>query len=219
MKNFILIIALIFCFKASVVDYHPIPSGSMIPTLEVGDIVLVNRLRYGIRIPLTNKYLIRWAEPSVSDVVVFEDPLDTGINSWIKRVIATEGQTVSFENESLFVDGQDVPCIDQASKEYYYDCTEMLGGTHVVRWFSLITDGDTMPAYVVPANHVFLAGDNRNNSMDSRFVGAVPVDSVYGRMFYSVSDVSGYINWFMYLLILWIAFDFFRAYRKKKKNA
>jgi signal peptidase I len=162
------------------VQAFKIPSGSMLPTLQIGDHILVNKFLYGARIeiPLTQRSLGRLPairKPRQGDIIVFIYPKNTE-QDFIKRVVAVEGQTVEVRNRQLLIDGQpwDDPHAD----------TTAAGGR----------DGDNFPGsgegrpwvgsartYTVPPEHVFVMGDNRNNSYDSRFWGPVPVSAIKGQ--------------------------------------
>ncbi|MBA4370312.1 MAG: signal peptidase I [Coriobacteriaceae bacterium] len=136
--------------KTYVVQPFVIPSGSMVPTLEISDRVLVS------------KFLYRFREPSPGDIVVFLEP-GGGTRDYIKRVVAVEGQTVDIDSGALLVDGE-------AVSEPYAQGQKT-------------DDGDVRMPYEVPEGQVFLMGDNRANSRDSRWFGAQPVTSVLGRAF------------------------------------
>ena len=155
------------------VQAFKIPSGSMLPTLQIGDHILVNKFLYGARIeiPLTQRSLGRLPalrKPKPGDIIVFIYPKNTE-QDFIKRVVAVEGQTVEVRNRHLFINGQpwDDPHANVTNP-----------GTR---------EGDNFPAegiprpYTVPADHVFVMGDNRNNSYDSRFWGPVPLSAIKGQ--------------------------------------
>jgi signal peptidase I len=180
--------------RAFVVEAFEISSGSMIPTLEVGDRALVGKYAYGARIPFSERSLVRWAEPKRGEVVVFSDPRQ-GIDL-IKRVVAVGGDTVELRGDVLLVNGQPVPRrrVDGAcrfedrsapgqpwTQERCEAWLETLGG-HTYR--TVYSPGHApayMPKVTVPAGHIFLLGDHRDNSGDSRYFGAVPSSRVRGR--------------------------------------
>lgn len=136
--------------KTYVMQPFVIPSGSMVPTLEVSDRVLVN------------KFVYRFSEPRQGDIVVFLEP-GGGARDYIKRVIAVGGQTVDLDQGAVLIDGEPLP-------EPYVHGQES-------------DDGDVRMPYQVPEGQVFLMGDNRVNSRDSRWFGAQPVSAVLGRAF------------------------------------
>ncbi len=155
-KTLLILIFIAVFLRASVVEAFKIPSGSMIPTLKIGDHILVTKLSYGLRLPFMTGYLYRWNEPKRGDIVVFtrpDDPLtgedESDINV-IKRVIGLPGEKVEVRGSRLYIN-------DKQLDEPYARWEE--GG---------IPEGSFGPE-VVPEDHVFLLGDNRDHSKDSRF--------------------------------------------------
>ena len=149
------------------VQAFKIPSGSMLPTLQIGDHILVNKFIYGARIeiPLTQRALGRLPgirKPAPGDIIVFIYPKNTE-QDFIKRVVAVEGQTVEVRSKQLLINGQ--PWDDP-----HANLTNT--GTR---------EGDNFGPFTVPAEHVFVMGDNRNNSYDSRFWGPVPITAIKGQ--------------------------------------
>lgn len=162
----ILIAVVIALFiRTFVVQAFKIPSGSMLETLQIGDQILVNKFIYGVKIPFTHgKELIPVKEPEKGDIVVFEYPEDPS-KDFIKRVVAVGGDTVSIVDKQLFVNGK--PVADEPYAKYS----------------TLPTHGDNMKQIVVPENKLFVMGDNRDNSHDSRFWGFVDLSAVKGEAF------------------------------------
>ncbi len=159
----ILIAVLLALFiRTFVVQAFKIPSGSMKPTLLVGDHILVNKFIYGIKIPFTDKTLIELSQPKRGDVIVFKYPLDTK-KDYIKRVIGLPGDRVELVNKQLLIGGRPVED-PHASYSIYGN----------LRHFGPVT---------VPADHVFVMGDNRDESSDSRVWGFVPLPNLKGKAF------------------------------------
>ncbi len=161
-----LILALII--RAFVVQAFKIPSGSMIPTLLIGDHILVNKFIYGLRIPFTDKKILVFKNPDRGDPVVFKFPKDPK-RDFIKRVIAKEGDTIKIENKVVFVNGEPV-------KEPYVQHTDK--GSDI--------SGNRRDNYgprIVPKGKLFVMGDNREQSYDSRFWGFVDLKLVKGEAF------------------------------------
>ncbi len=150
-----------------------IPSGSMLDTLQIGDFLFVNKMVYGARVPFTDTArLPGLRHPKTGDIIVFQYPLDRKVD-FIKRVIASEGQTVEIRNKVVLVDGQALvepytKHVDPAIFPYTNP-----DGTHNVR--------DNAPPFTVPAGNLFCMGDNRENSSDGRFWGFVPYENVKGK--------------------------------------
>jgi len=161
-----LILALII--KCSVVEAYKIPSGSMEDTLLIGDFLLANKFIYGAKIPLLPIHLPALKEPKPGDIVIFKYPRDPKVN-YIKRCVAVEGQTVEIRNKVLYVDGKRFP--DPPLSKYTDRGTRSPGGDR----------RDNFGPYKVPKGHLFMMGDNRDNSADSRYWGSLPRKLVLGK--------------------------------------
>jgi signal peptidase I len=160
-----LLLALVI--RTFVIQAFKIPSGSMLPTLEVGDHILVNKFIYGgrLEVPLTQMsfgQLPALRKPRAGDVVVFIWPKDRA-KDFIKRVIATEGQTIEMRNREVLIDGRP------------------LNDPHAVHDEPRAGPADSYGPYTVPAGHVFVMGDNRDHSFDSRYWGPVPLADIKGQ--------------------------------------
>ena len=155
-------VVLALFIRTFVVQAFKIPSGSMKPTLLVGDHILVNKFIYGIKIPFTDKTIIELGKPKRGDVVVFKYPLDTK-KDYIKRVIGLPGDKVELVNKQLFINGR-VMDDPHASYSFYGN----------LRNFGPVA---------VPAHHLFVMGDNRDESSDSRVWGFVPYAYLKGKAF------------------------------------
>jgi signal peptidase I len=158
----IIAIVLALFIRTFVIQAFKIPSGSMKPTLLVGDHILVNKFIYGIKLPFTDKILIPLSEPERGDVVVFKFPLDTR-KDYIKRVIGLPGDRVQLVNKQLLINGQ--PTKDPHA-------SYSMNGN--MRMFGPVT---------VPSGHLFVMGDNRDESSDSRVWGFVPRPYLKGKAF------------------------------------
>lgn len=165
----IIAILLALFIRTFVVQAFKIPSGSMKPTLLVGDHILVNKFLYGIKIPLTNKTLIPISEPGRGDIVVFIYPVDPK-KDFIKRVIGLPGDKVEISGEKIFINGK--PYDDEHG--FYSKMGRTATQAGEKSHFGPVT---------VPERHLFVMGDNRNHSYDSRFWGFVPLTSVKGKAF------------------------------------
>jgi len=163
----VMAVLLALFIRSFVVQAFKIPSGSMLPTLQIGDHLLVNKFIYGLRIPFVGKRLFAFHQPERDDVIVFIFPQDRS-KDFIKRVKGLPGERIELIDKHLYVDGERVD-----DKYAYYD-PETTG----VR-----NPRDNFPPFVVPEGHVFVMGDNRDHSHDSRFWGPVPVDDILGKAF------------------------------------
>ncbi len=166
-----IIIALVLALliRTFVVQAFKIPSGSMEPTLEIGDHILVNKFIYGVKIPFTSLRLLSFNEPKRGDVIVFIYPVDPS-KDFIKRVIAVEGETVKLLNKKLYINDVEVPDSHAVYKE-----DSPLGTDPQKR--------DNFGPVTVPKGQILVLGDNRDRSLDSRFWGFVPVNEVRGKAF------------------------------------
>jgi signal peptidase I len=166
-----IIIALVFALliRTFVVQAFKIPSGSMEPTLQIGDHILVNKFLYGLQIPFTSIRLFPLGQPQRGDVVVFIYPVDPS-KDFIKRVIGVEGDTVRLVNKKLYVNGGEVP----DPHAVYKEDSSFLSDLQKRENFGPVT---------VPKGQLFVLGDNRDRSLDSRFWGFVPAKDVRGKAF------------------------------------
>jgi signal peptidase I len=165
----IVAVLLALFIRAFVVQAFKIPSGSMIPTLLVGDHILVNKFIYGIRIPFTNKKAFAFKEPKRGDVIVFIYPLDPS-KDFIKRVIGVEGDTVLMKGKTVYINGE--PYDDPHAR--YVDDDPKNGAV----------PRKNFGPYTVPEDSLFVMGDNRDRSYDGRFWNKfVTLDQVLGKAF------------------------------------
>ena len=201
------VILVVFVLRSFLFEPFKIPSGSMIPTLLVGDLILVNKFHYGVRLPVINKKIIANNDPQRGDVMVFRYPVDPR-QDYIKRVVGVPGDEVMFTNQALTINGQKVPLTakgdfyDEDSLRYSPQFLEKLGAVeHGIlvdpkRQAYYGPDPKSFPMHEncrytaegvsckVPAGHYFMMGDNRDNSQDSRYWGFVPDENIVGRAFF-----------------------------------
>lgn len=189
-KSYFVIIAVIFGLRSFVVEPFQIPSGSMLPTLEVGDFILVNKFEYGVRLPVLNTQIIPTTQPKRGDVVVFKYPVQPNLN-YIKRLVGLPGDVVSYHNKQLMINGKvvaeelvaELSVSSNPSREPMILLEEQLGDVaHKIyeSYRNTTLEGD----WIVPEGHYFVMGDNRDNSSDSRVWGMVPTENFKGRAFY-----------------------------------
>ena len=168
-EAFVVAVVLAIIIRALFVQAFKIPSGSMQPTLLIGDHILVNKLIYGIRIPFTDKRFPEFVQPRRGDVIVFVFPEDR-TKDFIKRVVAVAGDTIEIRNKQVILNGQAV-----TNPHARFSSNMVYPGDMNRR--------DNMKPETVPPGHLFVMGDNRDESHDSRFWGFVPLEDVKGEAF------------------------------------
>jgi signal peptidase I len=187
-RGFILFLIGFAFFRTAIADWNPIPSGSMRPNLLEGDVVLVNRLAYDFKLPLTDTVLARIGDPERGDIVTFSSPKDG--TRLIKRLIALPGDVVEMRHEVLYVNGRaaeytDVEPIAEPVEQGVAGAlrlTETLGGEkRRIQVLEGVVARNNFGPVTVPAGQYLMLGDNRDNSADSRYFGFVPRNLIIGR--------------------------------------
>ena len=190
-RAFFPVILVVFLLRSFVVEPFRIPSGSMLPSLVVGDFILVNKFAYGIRLPVINTKVISIGEPKRGDVAVFRYPRDESVN-YIKRIIGLPGDRIVYQGKKLYINGKMMP---QGSGTPYtvrqdgrvqYESTRVTEDLNGVDHALLLSSGGDQSTneYTVPPGHYFVMGDNRDHSNDSRYWGFVPEENLVGRAFF-----------------------------------
>lgn len=178
---------IVLVVRGFIVEPFKIPSGSMLPTLEVGDYILVNKFSYGIRSPIGYYKLIDLGAPKRGDVIVFRYPEDPSID-YIKRVIGVPGDKIVYRNKQLFINDEKIelkPLHPYAKDDRFEELEELLGTVNHHIMISKDYNYLAQPQeYRVPEGHYFAMGDNRDNSKDSRYWGFVPDENLKGRAFF-----------------------------------
>lgn len=187
-KSFFPVLLIVLILRSFLVEPFQIPTGSMIPTLEVGDFILVNKYAYGLRLPVIGTKIVDVDEPDRGEVMVFIPPHEN--KYYIKRVIGLPGDTVRYEDKNLYINGE---LID---KEYVEDISvdtgigplpgklynETINGVeHLTQHIDAAGRRRARTTWVVPNGHYFMMGDNRDNSSDSREWGPVPEKDIVGK--------------------------------------
>ena len=208
--SIVLWVLAVLCIRWFLAEPFKIPSGSMIPTLQVGDEIFVNKYIYGLRIPFTDvKFGMRVRGPGRGEVAVFEFPNDKS-QDFIKRIVAIDGDTVEVRDDVVYVNGEatprraltEVPCeyedFDERTDRWQHRLCdgfeEKLGGHVFTTIYDRGSSPRTFPKVTVPKGHVFVMGDNRDNSNDSRYWGTVPFEYLRGRamfVFWSSGQPEG----------------------------
>jgi len=190
-RSFFPVILIVLLFRSFLAEPFKIPSGSMMPTLLVGDFILVNKFAYGLRLPVLNTKILDIGEPQRGDVFVFRYPRNPKVD-YIKRVIGLPGDEITYRNKVVYVNGKEIAQTDlgpyvgsgdegrkMAGAEIRH---EMLpGAEHDILTWSLHSGAEG--TFRVPAGQYFAMGDNRDNSEDSRYWGFVPEANLVGRAF------------------------------------
>jgi signal peptidase I len=204
--SFFPVILIVFLLRSFLVEPFKIPSSSMVPTLLVGDFILVNKFAYGIRLPVVNKKVVEIGSPHRGDVMVFRYPEDPSLD-YIKRVVGLPGDRLEYRNKRLTINGTQVPVRqidDYLSKERMQFSRRYLETLNGVEHEILLEED--APAFgapsrafpyagncnynmsglvcTVPPGHYFAMGDNRDNSSDSRVWGFVPDENIVGKAFF-----------------------------------
>ena len=193
-RSFFPVLLVVFLLRGFVVEPFRIPSGSMLPTLEIGDFILVNKFTYGVRLPIIHKKVIDISDPKRGDVVVFRWPGDNK-TSYIKRLIGMPGDKIEYISKRVYINGvlldsHYVGGYGEANQSLLFEDTVRVGDSEsdeVV--FSRILNKqsyqvNTAESWVVPEGHYFMMGDNRDNSADSRSWGFLPEENVVGKAFF-----------------------------------
>jgi len=179
-RGFLIFLFSFALLRTAVADWNPIPSGSMRPTLLEGDVVLVNRLAYDLKLPLTDLVLLPIAEPQRGDVVTLSSPA-TGTRL-IKRIVGLPGDRVAMRAGVLLLNGAPAAYRDAQVGGGALRAIERLDGReHAVQFLPTPRARRDFAETTVPAGEYFLLGDNRDNSEDSRFIGTVPRARLIGR--------------------------------------
>ena len=202
------VIAVVFILRSFLFEPFKIPSGSMIPTLLINDLILVNKFHYGVRLPVINTKILDNNSPQRGDVMVFRYPPKPSLD-YIKRVVGVPGDEVAYLNKQISVNGK--PLVQTALPDFF-DADALRYAKHFeeqtadgTRKYRIIVEADR-PAFVpgaenfkfrencrystegvvckVPPGHYFMLGDNRDNSLDSRFWGFVPEENIVGKAFF-----------------------------------
>jgi len=186
------VILIVFVLRSFIVEPFRIPSGSMLPSLHIGDFILVNKFKYGIRLPVINKKIMPLATPDRGDVMVFRYPVNPKLN-FIKRVVGLPGDTLSYIDKKLTINGEPVEV--EENGEFVFKQAKM-NGKSADQYLEILDDSThkilldesrssrNLAEVNVPEGHYFVMGDNRDHSNDSRFWRFVPESHVVGKAFF-----------------------------------
>ncbi|MDD5335936.1 MAG: signal peptidase I [Rhodoferax sp.] len=188
-RGFLVFMLLLGLFRSAVADWNPIPSGSMHPNILEGDVVLVNRLAYDLKLPLTERVLMHLGDPQRGDIVTFTSPRD-GVRL-IKRIVAVPGDRIAMHDKQLVINGQRASYVAVAppaggaaldapwQAQPYLE--QLAGNQRTIQWLPGVLARDNFQALTVPEGQYLMLGDNRDNSADSRYIGLVPRPLLTGK--------------------------------------
>ncbi|OFC71099.1 signal peptidase I [Alteromonas confluentis] len=189
-KSFFIFLGLMLFVRAGVADWYYIPSGSMEPTIEVGDRIFVNKLAYDVKVPFTDISLTETGSPARGDIIVFDSKAAN--NRLIKRVVGLPGDRIAMRNNVLYLNNQPLHYSGD-DEDQQEQLGEVLHQIHIDKTGSPLSSFDTV---TVPEHHVLVLGDNRNNSADSRVHGFIPMDEIIGKashIAYSLDNDNAYM--------------------------
>jgi signal peptidase I len=207
------VLAVVFLLRSFVAEPFRVPSGSMLPTIVEGDLILVNKFRYGLRLPVINTRITQGQPPRRGDIIVFHLPKDPSVD-YIKRLVGVPGDTVAYLNKRLTINGVELSktpqpdYFEEQSTRYARRYEEKLGNvSHSILNYEqappFIAAADQFPyrencqysnegvVCKVPPGHYFMMGDNRDNSQDSRYWGFVPEANIVGKAFFVWFNLGG----------------------------
>lgn len=206
LRNSFFIVLILLVFRSVMYEPYRIPTGSMIPTLHIGDFILVNKYTYGFKIPFTDLaifdlnlnpiYMFGKSDPKRGDVVVFKYPVDTSVN-YIKRVVAVPGDTLEIRNKIIFINEQPIDVKEIDGEKIKNELDERSKNSNLKFFESIINDhkfiiqqdvdnlySSQFDKIIIPEGKFFVMGDNRDSSYDSRFWGFVPRENIRGKAIY-----------------------------------
>jgi signal peptidase I len=188
-RGFLVFILLFSVFRTAIADWNPIPSGSMRPNILEGDVVLVNRIAYDLKFPLTDVVLAHLGDPQRGDIVTFTSPADG--KRLIKRLVALPGDVVEMRGKQLIINGiqADYKLLNVASEPInnsstlpVQHLTERFDDTQrTIQWLPDLSRASNFGPVIIPENQYLMLGDNRDNSADSRYIGFIQRKALIGR--------------------------------------
>jgi len=185
-KSFFPVLFLVLLVRSFLIEPFQIPSQSMLPTLEVGDFILVNKYNYGLRVPVLGYKFFEMGQPARGDVMVFKNPEDN-ITNYIKRVVGVPGDVVRYTDKTLYINDEKISekllaaLPAGAPRELIFE--EILGESihRIIKRNDRTNRGEG--EWAIPEGYYFMMGDNRDRSKDSRYIGLVPDENIVGRAF------------------------------------
>lgn len=180
-KGFIVFVFLMLVFRSAIADWNIVPTGSMRPTIQVGDRIWVNKLAYDIQLPFVYVSLVHLSDPQRGDIIVFESEVSD--LRLVKRVVGLPGDQIAMRDNQLWLNGEALPYVIEYRSEDEAILRETLGAIeHDIRLdLHHPSPLASFPPVTIPEGFYFVLGDNRDNSNDSRFISFVPRDEIIGR--------------------------------------
>lgn len=199
------VLLLVFILRGFVFGLITVPTGSMLPTIQLGDYIIVNKLAYALKRPVSGLPLWQYASPQLGDVIVFNDPVNPDV-LFIKTVVGVPGDHISYLNKQLLINGKPVPqtllrSVLEPNDSQTEPVTEYVSqlGQHQHHIYQMPwRPADDFKDIVIPAGEYFVMGDNRDNSDDSRYWGLVPEQNIVGkgwRIVFSWDSVHNRVRW------------------------
>jgi len=195
-RGLVYFIVLMVVFRSSLADWNTVPTGSMKPTILEGDRILVNKLAYDLRLPLSHISVLTRSNPERGDIIVFDSKSEN--TRLVKRVIGLPGDVIAMQNNQLFINGELAQYRYQNTAESYLRATEQLPGhSHAMQIAAMVSSpAASFDPVTVPADQFLVLGDNRDNSKDSRYIGFIPRREIIGRASYVVLSFN-YDNYYL----------------------
>ena len=184
-RIFLAMLLVVSSLRSALADWNDVPTGSMKPTIEEGDRVVVNKLAYDLKIPFTTLEVFKWADPQRGDIVVLFSPVDG--TRLVKRVVGVPGDSIEMRDNQLFVNGRAAQWKEVATQEDSEQGSSLVveenlaGRTHRVMFTPQIPAVRSFSPVVAPRGRYFVMGDNRDNSNDSRFIGLIDRRRIVGK--------------------------------------
>lgn len=198
-RIFLLMLLVVSSLRSALADWNDVPTGSMKPTIEIGDRVVVNKLAYDLKIPFTTISVFKWGDPERGDIVVLFSPLDG--TRLVKRVVAIPGDTVAMAENQLYINSRRIAwspltTTDDPDQGVTFVASETLGGrAHKVMLTPQVPAVRSFAPLTVPPGHYFVLGDNRDNSNDSRFIGFIGRKQIVGEATAVAFSLDRANNW------------------------
>jgi signal peptidase I len=184
-RIFLAMLLVVSSLRSALADWNDVPTGSMKPTIEEGDRVVVNKLAYDLKVPFTTIELFKWGDPQRGDIVVLFSPQDG--TRLVKRVVGTPGDRIEMRENELFVNGRAAKWKEIGTKEDNEQGSSLVAEENLVGLTHRVMFTPQMPAMrsfgpiTVPKGSYYVMGDNRDNSNDSRFIGPIERRRIVGK--------------------------------------